>query len=493
MKIIIINKISLILLLFLTGNKFFAQTTFVNVGKVTVASETFLKLENVSNKNYGNFIVTGNLEIFGNLENIDDISDEGEEIGINTPTFTGAGVVSLLGVSKQNIFGNSPITVLNLVVDNVGVNLTNDLSITNTADFQSGIIAVGDQSQVIFTENATWSNASDSSHIDGAVTKIFGISNTEFVFPTGDDKKYAEAGIINLSGANSLTSFSARYFNEEHSDTENFDENAFTNISKLEYWSINKLAGEHTNLGVSLHWDNAEESGIGDPQQLQISRYDINGWSKICDAPEISASENKGSISTTTAMLNLGDFTIASVNKDINPLPIELLTFYATAVDNAVVLEWATASEKNNNYFEIERSTNAVDFDNIGLQLAAGNSNKTLQYQHNDYNVESGTTYYYRLKQVDYDGKYSYSPVRSIKLNYEKEIFDFYPNPVETTIFILTEADFFNIEIISESGAIVKSTSNSKEINVDCLPNGLYIMKFITGTSVEFKKFIKIG
>ena len=110
-------------------------------------------------------------------------------------------------------------------------------------------------------------------------------------------------------------------------------------------------------------------------------------------------------------------------------LPVELLEFKATAnsaVKN-VDLTWVTASEINNDYFVIERSTNANDWSPLDSVDGAGNSNAVLTYYYPDNNPYSGTSYY-RLKQRDFDGTSSYSNVEVV--NFEGlEIISLFPNP----------------------------------------------------------------
>ncbi|MBW6498623.1 MAG: hypothetical protein K0B09_09560 [Bacteroidales bacterium] len=91
-----------------------------------------------------------------------------------------------------------------------------------------------------------------------------------------------------------------------------------------------------------------------------------------------------------------------------NPLPIELLSFTAKYQDGKVLLNWATGSEINNDYFTLERSRDAVDAEIIGFIDGAGNSSHTLHYQFIDHDPLPGISYY-RLKQTDYDGSFEYS------------------------------------------------------------------------------------
>ncbi|MGB0888594.1 MAG: T9SS type A sorting domain-containing protein, partial [Vicingaceae bacterium] len=113
-------------------------------------------------------------------------------------------------------------------------------------------------------------------------------------------------------------------------------------------------------------------------------------------------------------------------------LPITLVSFNGSPYSEHNLLEWVTASEINNDYFILERSDNGIDFEEISNISGAGNSNKLINYSFSHRfpkNIE-----YYRLKQVDFDGKYSYSKIIVIKSNNYAEI-NIYPNPTKNNLF----------------------------------------------------------
>lgn len=97
------------------------------------------------------------------------------------------------------------------------------------------------------------------------------------------------------------------------------------------------------------------------------------------------------------------------------PLPIELLSFTAEPVDEAVIVEWSTASQVNNDYFTIDRSYDGYEWENKAYIPGAGNSNSQLEYKWVDYNPISGVSYY-RLTQTDYNGESeTFDPVSVIR------------------------------------------------------------------------------
>lgn len=134
---------------------------------------------------------------------------------------------------------------------------------------------------------------------------------------------------------------------------------------------------------------------------------------------------------TVTFSYNFTDgqfFTLGSPEEA--SLPIELLSFSATELQNEIYLSWTTASEDNNSYFSIERSENGEVFNSIAEIDGAGNSNTIRKYRYTDKTPLDGRSYY-RLKQVDFNGDFSYSPVESVLIVAKEEYsLSVSPNPV---------------------------------------------------------------
>ncbi len=98
----------------------------------------------------------------------------------------------------------------------------------------------------------------------------------------------------------------------------------------------------------------------------------------------------------------------------LSTLPVLFNSFYATKSNNNVVLNWSTAMEYNNKNFEVQRSFDGSNWSVIAVMLGAGNSNNILQYSYTDKNMSAAIAYY-RIRQVDIDGKFEYSIVKTIR------------------------------------------------------------------------------
>lgn len=172
-------------------------------------------------------------------------------------------------------------------------------------------------------------------------------------------------------------------------------------------------------------------------------------------------------------------FDLELIGVEDNPLPVEWLSFEAFKGNNdAVNLSWSTASEVNNDYFEIERSENGKEFSVIASVEGNGNSSAVSTYQYTDSKPLNGTSYY-RLKQVDFDGQYEYSVIRAVNI---AAAYFVYPNPADTYLKILGLSDQqIRVRMLDLQGKEVNVviTQEGDEINVDTsgLDRGYYILK----------------
>jgi hypothetical protein len=175
------------------------------------------------------------------------------------------------------------------------------------------------------------------------------------------------------------------------------------------------------------------------------------------------------------------------------PLPVELISFKAIVHKDEVELNWATATEKNADRFEVERSANGKDFEKIATVKAAGNSTNVNQYKTTDANPLSGVAYY-RLKQVDMDGSLNYSDIIKVdKLT--KSNTSLYPNPATDNVtFQLTESA--DISIMNMLGQEVLTLKNGKagknELNILVLPAGNYQVVIKGSSNVSIHKMVKL-
>lgn len=161
------------------------------------------------------------------------------------------------------------------------------------------------------------------------------------------------------------------------------------------------------------------------------------------------------------------------------PAPINLLYFEAEGDNSDAILQWKTATETMNDYFQIERSIDGKEFTPIAEVKGAGNSTEETEYKFTDDGI--GVYYhsvYYRFKQVDFNGDFAYSSVKNVKFNKDESILIF-PNPVSSHLNVKTNGlQSFNVEIYDMLGQLV-STHSDHLISMDGLENGSYFVKVL--------------
>jgi hypothetical protein len=201
------------------------------------------------------------------------------------------------------------------------------------------------------------------------------------------------------------------------------------------------------NYNISLNY-NITFSGSHVPSSM----YTLQGSVKCNQSTFFDLPNNGGSGSVTSATAsysggNPNSLTLQSICKTIeveihgpnlssrflsipigNPLPIELLNFDVTNEKDKVNINWSTASERDNDYFTIERTTDGINYEKIGEVKGAGTSSSQNDYKFTDYNPIKGISYY-RLSQTDYNGQMEIFDPKSIEVKEKNNISIVYPNP----------------------------------------------------------------
>lgn len=168
-------------------------------------------------------------------------------------------------------------------------------------------------------------------------------------------------------------------------------------------------------------------------------------------------------------------------------LPIELLSFTGKSIGSSNLLEWKTTTEINNDYFTLERSSNATHFSELGTIPGAGNSNTMLYYNFTDENPLNGVNYY-RLKQTDFDGRFSYSNI--VALSNKTTAFSIW-NSAET-LFIKgdNENSTSSLKIYNLLGELVleKYFQENITINTTDFSSGIYLVKIQSNENLITQK-----
>ncbi len=184
----------------------------------------------------------------------------------------------------------------------------------------------------------------------------------------------------------------------------------------------------------------------------------------------------------------------------LSVLPVEYVSFTAYGEQQGITLSWATASELNNDYFEIQRSVNGTDFQTIGRVDGHGTSYHTIQYSFTDTSPKDGVNYY-RLKQYDFDGAFEYSQLVREFFNLKPVVdLKFFPNPASEKLNIIFDQRFLNTNVqvkLYDSKGIVAveqeiiPTSLASVIELDRLEDpGIYMLHVSNHAFEEFNPIL---
>ena len=174
-------------------------------------------------------------------------------------------------------------------------------------------------------------------------------------------------------------------------------------------------------------------------------------------------------------------------------MPIELVYFEAYNSGDQVYFKWQTASELNNDYFTIECSTDAEDFEPLATIQGSGTTNYTVDYDY-QYRLNYVGTMYYRLKQTDYDGISTYSKTEAVtfaaKAVKKADDFTIYPNPAVDFVTI-AGGEYESVAFVSSDGKIMSEQAPQSRHSVEMLPKGLNIVVIRTANGNVSKTIIK--
>jgi hypothetical protein len=174
----------------------------------------------------------------------------------------------------------------------------------------------------------------------------------------------------------------------------------------------------------------------------------------------------------------------------VNVLPVKWLDISAEENNGKNLIKWSTSMEVNTAFFEIERGFNTENFEMITKVNAAGNSNKTRYYSYSDETAGSKDVYY-RIKQVDRDGQFTYSNVFKVSESSLEANTEIAYNSEIKTLFVKGN-DVSELQILNLNGEVVKEfhqTNSENSFNVEDIKNGMYLVR-INGSNKASKKLL---
>ena len=442
------------------------------------------------------------------LEVLSSIQVTGNMVHNATTLDLASSVVEFTGTEVSNISGTA-INFNDLVINKNGnsVELGVNISVDNTVSMTDGFLGLNGNTLTISNPISTAINrtnglilselSDNTSRVDWAVGTELGAHEIPFGNASGDyipfvfDLNSGDAGLLSVATYPTTTNNLPLPSGVLHVNRGNFDNSA--NVVDR-FFQID-LSGDTTpSASITL---SASASEVGSIINLVGQRWNGTNW----DGPLPGQSNTSNSVTVP----NVTQFSPWVMSGNDTPLPVELVAFNANQVKEEVKLEWQTASEQSNKGFFIERSDDGHLFHSIGFKEGKGDSKEIENYSFEDFDPIKGLGYY-RLKQVDFDGAFEYSAIKSViweGIN-DKSI-SAYPNPLKGSYLKLHSSGFSNTEIqvlIRDlNGELVMKeiihVDYDQELSELLLPKdlaqGLYIIEFTQNEFTRQEKLLYQG
>jgi len=488
---------------FIGGNGPFGNPVSVNTA--------FAKNINISAANGVN--PAGGLDISGSSTfnlygDLNMLSNNSFSLGIVTsdPTST----INLLGGNqKLSSSVNTSLLKANVNLGNLIVNGSTDktfeninATISGTTSFVNASIILNDT--INFANSFTGNNLNYYLKTNTGCLKMTNIGSTVRTIPIGTMSSYNP---IFFSNNGTFDHFFFRVIDNVYQSYSGFvGSTVITSNSVNRTWFVGEgtIGGSSANLTLLWHPTN-ELTGFTRTSSY-ASKYNGTTWMASATSAAILAGTGLGlygqTLSGVTSFLPFGVGSSGT-------LPVKLIRFNGVLANKITNLNWATSSEINNKGFEVQRSLDGADFETIGFVKGVGNSNAVNKYAFNDnlsINNQLPTTIYYRLKQIDLDGKYEYSNTIVIKtnedLNFGNDI-SIVPNPFTDGVQInfsqhqnatvnVILVDALGREVYTKQIQSIIGNNNVIIDNLNFLQNGIYFVRLESnGTTTKVVKLLK--
>ncbi len=394
-------------------------------------------------------------------------------------TVDGDGEIVFAGSVPQDIPFSS---VENLTIDNRNnVKLGNSITVTNELDLQNGYMNLN-ENVLTLDPTASIENETNDSRIVSHSE-----SGTVVTTRTLDATDTYELGNIGVRLTISETTLGETTITRGHNIQE-----ANGNKSIARWFDIEPATTTGLNVDLDFAFFDSELTDVIKKSTLGLWRSDDDGstWSSVSG----SLNDDEDTL-TATGVSSFSRWTAADED---NPLPVSWLYFSGERIENGhIMLYWATATEINSDYFVIQRSQTGEDFITRGVAIGSGNTNQVVSYEFPDKDVDS-ETWYYRLKQVDYDGQYEYSKTIVIAGTQEEQELKVFPNPAASQVTVIFPEPLIKdtkLHLYKSPGQKVQSLTlpaytrqHTLEFSPD-MAKGLYFIK-IDGENGAFQKLM---
>ena len=410
---------------------------------------------------------------------------------LSVPSFLGQIDILYNDVQKDTTGPEMPTTATvlrNLFINNIaGVKLANSITVNNQLSLQNGELFT--DNFILNISNPSGGTISDpainrtNGYINGKINRAIGAGTGVRIFPFGIGtlQGYREYKIDFTTAPTVAGTLSVQHFNAPAPTQSGLPiSDAGTIISNTQpyYWqadALNGLTGGTYNLILTAEGS----SGLTDYTAARMVKRSSAGASWVLNG---TAGTNAGTNNAPVVLRNgMSNFSQFAIGFNTGTLPLTLLSLTGTATNSGILLQWKTSNEINTAFFDIEKSTDGIDFNAMGKVYASSINSVENTYRYLEKNLPNGI-YYFRLKMVDKDGRFTYSPVISVTLRNTKQLL-VYPTVTNSFINITLGNEIY---LYNSAGSFMKRIYNGLN-NISDLPNGLYILRN-SETSVKIIK-----
>ncbi|MEQ9426710.1 MAG: hypothetical protein RJQ09_19965 [Cyclobacteriaceae bacterium] len=413
-------------------------------------------------------------------------------LGASTTLTPGTNTVTFSGTTSQNVITSSTLTLYNATVNNSGgdIIINNGLTISNNLTLTNGGVNLsGNILSITNTAGGAIARTNGWIYDDNPISWVMGTSTGTHTFAWGEDASNYIPLVFNITaaGGDAGGTISASTYDTAPDNTpfpagvDNVDDNEGEDNSAQtvdRFWDIGSSYGSGPTITVTFTASTAEVGGI---TNLQAQRWNGDDWEQAL--PGQSSGANSATVPGVTT------FSPWALASSSSPLPIELLSFEVKEVNGTIELIWKTATELNNDFFTIEKSTD-LEYTEVLTQMPGnGTTSNIREYSFKDYLPSLGWNYY-RLKQTDYDGTSETFSWKGVYLNEERvPSILIAPNPANgQTINIRMQGMVnkqLNFKLYNQVGQEIDNISISSEngsvsyqwVQKNKLPRGVYFIK----------------
>ncbi|GEM_PF-2233515 len=451
------------------------------------------------------FTVTGNYtNTLGNATYSGGLTFNGTTFTVDAGTI--GGTVTFSGSAAQAIAGSgsADISIGNLTLNNSnGLTLNHSVIIAGTLTLSAGLINTTTTNLLTIGSSGSISGYSSARYINGPLAHV---GTGSKYYPIGNSGDYRPVELVNLAGTDPVIRFEMISSNPGGTTDATLD-----HISAARYWVGTLTSGSISGCQVRLSWGSSDNvDGSLDDLAVATSATQSGTYTSAGNGGTSGNSSSGTVISNTVSTMQY--FTLGSQNGD-NSLPVELVSFEAQADYGKVALSWTTASELNNQGFNVYRTSmdNPDAWQQINDELIAGQGTYSSEsnYSFVDNNVVAGLNYRYKLESVNVNGlRVEEKTIQvSIPVPTEYTLFNNYPNPFNPTThlrFQLPERQTVKMAIYDLTGSLVKVLINNQNFDAgehvvswdatdrfgNKVSSGMYIYRFVAGKYQKLGKMV---